>query len=206
MVEAPEEEVSLLHDFFLTVHPADYEWTIFQSARGRGIPPRQPHINLRDVSDYFTPSTKLFHDFIQEDVISRFSLNDIVQHGTVSSIRYLDPTSDRHYTNSLPTLPSSQKSNASDDEFDEPHFAIVTADGRKFKARAVLMSIGPGCIPNVPSYLRDPAARTVFNGQGWCHTAAFLQPSFQFPPRNELALQQRLSEGERPTVVIIGGG
>jgi hypothetical protein len=158
------------------------------------------------VSDYFTPSTKLFHDFIQEDVISRFSLNDIVQHGTVSSVRYLDPRSDRHHADGIPTSPSSPKSDVSDDEVDEPHFAIATADGRKFKARAVLMSIGPGGIPNVPSYLRDPAARTVLNGQGWCHTAAFLQPSFQFPPRNELALQKRICEGERPTVVIIGGG
>lgn len=162
---------------------------------------RQPHVNLRDVSDYHTPSTSLFADFIREEVVERFSLEDVVQHGVVSSIQWLDPTA----APGVLTSPASLKADVEPAAFDEPHFVIKTADGRVFYSRAVVMAIGPGGIPNVPATLRDPAARTVVDGPGWCHTAAFLRPGFTFPPKHEFALQQRMTDGSG-TVVVIGGG
>lgn len=172
------------------------------------MPPRQPHINLRDASDYYTPSTPLFSDFINEEIVARFSLEDAVQHGTVSSIRFLRPsTGVRSSASGLLTPPSSPGADSDADPYvDEPHFLIKTLDGRTFRSRAVIMAIGPGAIPNVPSYLREPAARTIVDGPGWCHTAAFLQPGFQFPPKQEVALRQRLADKAPATVIIIGGG
>lgn len=178
------------------------------SARVRGIPPRQPHINLRDVSDYHTPSTSLFADFIREDVIARFSLEDAVQHGTVSSIRWRTPASIGGPTPAPGVWTPPASPTAADDvstDFDEPHFVIKTLDGRTFYSRAIVMAIGPGGIPNVPVLLRDPTQRTVVNGSGWCHTAAFLRPDFSFPPKHETALSERMAGGTG-TIVVIGGG
>ena len=38
--------------------------------------PFGPAVNERDRQDYFTPSTSLFHDFIQEDLVKRYGLDN----------------------------------------------------------------------------------------------------------------------------------
>jgi len=163
---------------------------------------------LRDVSDYYAPSTSLFADFVREDVVDRFSLKDIVRHGTVSSVRWRTPAAFGGPTPPPGVLTPPASRAADDDEstdFDEPHFVIETVDGRMFYSRAVVMAIGPGGIPNVPAFLREPSQRTVVDGPGWCHTAAFLRPGFSFPPKHETALHERLMDGTG-TVVVVGGG
>lgn len=193
------------------------------SARLKSRPPKQAHINVRDQEDYKTPSTRIFQSFIQDEVVRRYA--PAIECGEVASLRYVTPLSLPPRSSRLPTPPSSAASCSSlgccsdgasssssteiddgDDGDDEPFFEIVLTSGLVHRARAVVLSIGPGGIPRVPDFLSvastsppdrhsTPSSfspRTVVSGPGWCHTSALLADDFVFPTGR--------------TMLVIGGG
>lgn len=88
---------------------------------------------------------------------------------------------------------------------EESFFEVTSASGDVFRARSVIMSIGPGGLPNVPSLLNEGKPGVV-DGPGWCHTAAFLKEGYEFPPKEEIGLRRRLEEKKGGTLLVIGGG
>ncbi|THU81382.1 hypothetical protein K435DRAFT_735478 [Dendrothele bispora CBS 962.96] len=160
------------------------EWSKHQrkAARIKGKPPRQVHVNIREKNDYYTPSTSLFRSFVEEEVVSRYNVDSLINQDTVTSLTFID---------------------------DRQLFEIYTSDGRVFFSKAVVMAIGPGAIPNVPQLLSDiedadskadtsgtamTGPKERIHGEEWCHTSAFLDKSFELPIGNDGVL------------LLIGGG
>jgi hypothetical protein len=181
------------------------------SARIRGKAPRQVHVNIREKyvyihvlilsglkcrsdsnfafnrEDYYTPSTSLFRSFVKEEIISHYGVESLIEQGTVSSLIFSE---------------------------DQQIFEVHTEDDRVFFSKAVVMAVGPGAIPNVPKVLRDldyscdiprPGnvhgvdshcnnGSEIVRGEGWCHTSAFLDRTFQLP------------ESSGGILLLIGGG
>ncbi|CDZ97753.1 hypothetical protein [Phaffia rhodozyma] len=175
------------------------EWSKHQkkAARIKGKAPQQPHINLRDISDYFIPSTPLFKSFIHSEVIERYSLQSIVQKGLVTSVKY--------HAHSDPTTRYSSDSLFKSLDDSDSYFTIESGDGQVFHSKAVIMSIGPGGIPNVPDYLSGGRSGMI-DGEGWCHTAAFLKPGRTLLPKEDVRLTEKITSGKGGTLLVIGGG
>lgn len=143
-------------------------------------------INERDRRDYFTPSQKLFRDFIKQDVVGRYNLDDKIVHAQVIDIVY---------SNAVP-LGSVAKSG----------FVVRMrkTDGstQVIGARAVAVAVGSGGFPNIPRFLADNSADNSAH-ENWCHSGAFARKDLVFPSPK---LQERILNGHQTSMLVIGGG
>ncbi|KAE8234640.1 hypothetical protein CF326_g316 [Tilletia indica] len=131
-------------------------------------------VNERDRRDYFTPGTRLFQDFVQQDVVRRYglpggdldqpwpALSTLLQELSVSDGQD-DP---RRHT---PAMEEANKVQIARGEVKEmswhhnlhiagqghvPAMLMRTADGSVLAAGTVVSAIGPGGVPNIPAVLR----------------------------------------------------
>lgn len=95
-------------------------------------------IDERDRKDYFTPSAEIFHDYCQE-VVQRYSLEDLVEQTQVSSI-------DFGYHDEF-------------EEYGDPRtkvFKVTTTGGTVKFAKVVVLAIGAGGKPKLPKQMFPP--------------------------------------------------
>ena len=169
-------------------------------------------INERDRQDYQRPSTALFRDFVQDDLVARYPVPR-VEHTTVTSVAY----GLIHVQGDGPRL----------------GFVIdsVRPDGvlERRAAQPIVMAIGPSSVPAIPSWLlrattsappsasfsagsepdrrrnskKNPWDKAAISGPGWCHSSAFAVPECQ-PLQGPLG--EGVRRGEQVCVCVIGGG
>ncbi|KAK0551669.1 hypothetical protein OC861_005652 [Tilletia horrida] len=184
-------------------------------------------VNERDRRDYYTPGTRLFSDFIKEDIIKRYKLPG----GELDSPWPTVPeVLERHFEAQDGNILAARADVVSMTWEQNLHVAgqgrspamlIRTADDCIIAAGTVVSAVGPGGVPNVPAVLKEADRRRAgastagssddFHGPGWCHSAAFARLGFQFPPA-QLKLKQKSAgedaagTGGGKTCVVIGGG
>lgn len=167
-------------------------------------------INERDRQDYQRPSTALFRDFVQDDLVDRYPTPQ-VEHTTVTSVAY----GLIHVQGNGPHL----------------GFVIdsVRPDGtlERRAAQAVVMAVGPSSVPSIPEWLlrattsapssasaaagpeaerrnsKNPWDKAAICGPGWCHSSAFAVPGCR---PLEGSLGGKVRRGEQVRVCVIGGG
>lgn len=159
-------------------------------------------INERDAQDYHRPSTPLYKDFIERDLIDRYDLSSLVTRATVTSVSY-----GSLHVQGQETLPG---------------FTVTSTlpDGSTevLGARAVVFAVGPSSRPNVPAVILDalaeagqpatgdenlPWSEQMIKGQAWCHSAAFALEGFKLFNKG---VREKIARGERTTIVVVGGG
>ncbi|OAL07487.1 FAD/NAD(P)-binding domain-containing protein [Phaeosphaeriaceae sp. SRC1lsM3a] len=157
------------------------------SGKGRFLG-RTPDVDERDRKDYFVPSTGLFTSHCT-DVIQRYGLGrEILRQERVADIEYgvIASLAGAEHEQFVP-----------DDDTDEDTnlFRVVTDQGVRF-ARVVILAIGPGNAPCIPSITGLP---TPSPHEGYTHAMQIKQ----FPPPHMKAKIERRC----PTrMLIVGGG
>ncbi|PWN26019.1 hypothetical protein BDZ90DRAFT_233616 [Jaminaea rosea] len=134
---------------------------------GRIIGLTSTAINERERKDYFTPSTRLFHDFISEDVVRRYGLNDSREWPAAGKVLRVDGEDGEggDAMASAGTTPLVVKGEVASmqwrDEllvqgWDAPleGFLLETGDGAKVGAKAVVSAVGPAGQPSIPAALK----------------------------------------------------
>jgi hypothetical protein len=166
-------------------------------------------INERDRQDYFRPSTRLFNSFISTDLISRYSLSDLVTQSTVTSIKYTDL----------------QLEGSEEEEEGGPFKGFVVESRNRdgststHSAKAVVVAPGPSNVPNIPRVVQQALPSTMatkeddndgpwspnsIRGDNWCHSSAFSLPGFT--PLEGTVLGDKVRRGSNTTALVIGGG
>ncbi|PWN44282.1 hypothetical protein IE81DRAFT_365031 [Ceraceosorus guamensis] len=170
-----------------------------------------PAVNERDRKDYHVPSTKLFRDFVQQEVVERYGLDGEWRdahkvwkgdnghpHGGVDS-------ASKAQTNASSPI-TLAKGEVSELHWGELHvegwdhmqgFCIKTEDGSQLGSKAVVCALGMAGGPALPQFITRPQSPSCA-GDGWCHSSAIFNPSYQFPPA--------ASKVRGKTCVIVGGG
>lgn len=134
-------------------------------------------INMRDWKDYYRPSTKLFREHCS-DVISRYNLQDCVQHDEVALIEY--------------------KYIQAGSETGQG-FVITTRSGRIFGCKACIVASGHRGEINYPiAPFKDPQFPL-----GSCHTTHLFYRQVQFLGKE---LMEKPRESKQRSIVIVGGG
>ncbi|PWN52874.1 hypothetical protein IE53DRAFT_242698 [Violaceomyces palustris] len=132
-----------------------------------------PAVNERDRKDYFTPSTKLFEDFITTDVTKRYGLSEsgdtwqdakgwLESHASEEGQG--DDDGSTLNVNPVTTLKGeveemiwadNLKVSSPDDDLHSEHqgFLLRLTDGSLFGSRVVVSAVGPGGVPAVPDVL-----------------------------------------------------
>lgn len=138
-------------------------------------------IDERDRNDYLNPSTKLFEDHCR-DVADRYNLgSDMIRHERVEDIKYDE-------------LSAFGGDDVDQAKAQEKVFKVTTDKGTHY-ASVVILNVGPGNTPSIPSVAGLPPVRN----EGFCHALQIKQ----YPPPHVLAKVQR----KAPTnLLIIGGG
>ena len=136
------------------------------------------HINERERIDYCTPSTSVFGDYCQS-IIERYGLQDAVVKDKVTSIDYVSTV----VMGSVDTVPHLR-------------FKVVTAGGRVMSARSVVLAVGGGGIPMLPSCIDEKSQA------GACHCFHLAQKSSVICAH----VAERIRSGKETQIVIVGGG
>ncbi|CAO1634999.1 unnamed protein product [Parajaminaea phylloscopi] len=136
-------------------------------------------INERDRKDYFTPSTKLFQDFLRDDLMKRYGISDQGNWPTAKEVLCEAPsvskcggsTGDEDHRDAAAhlSLPQEHRDPATtvkgdvcsmtwsdlrvDDSDTFQGFFLETTDGAKFGAKAVVSAVGPAGKPSIPTPL-----------------------------------------------------
>ncbi|CEH16118.1 hypothetical protein CBOM_05990 [Ceraceosorus bombacis] len=170
-----------------------------------------PAVNERDRKDYHVPSTKLFRDFVQQEVIERYGLDGEwrdahqVHKGDKGPPHGGDTSASTAQTNASSPI-TLAKGEVSKLNWGELHvegwdhmqgFCIKTEDGSQFGSKAVVCALGMAGGPALPQFITRPQSPACA-GDGWCHSSAIFNPSYQFPPA--------ASKVRGNTCVIVGGG
>ncbi|KAH4237151.1 L-ornithine N(5)-monooxygenase [Parastagonospora nodorum] len=149
---------------------------------------RTPDIDERDRKDYFTPSTGLFASHCCE-VVQRYRLGkEMLRQERATNIEY----------NTVISFPDAEvESVISDDGADEEAkvFRVTTDKGVRF-ARVVILAVGPGngpCIPSIPG-LPTPTPH-----EGYTHAMQIKQ----FPPPH---VKAKIDARRQTRMLIVGGG
>jgi hypothetical protein len=158
-----------------------------QKSRGRFVG-RTPDVDERDRKDYFTPSTKLFDAHCQE-VIRRYGLNqNILRQERVVDIDY--------------DLPCNMNNAISDDLLahgksseNDKIFRVTTDQGVRY-ANVVILAVGPGNAPTIPSVSGLPS---MSQHDGYTHAMHIKQ----FPPPRVV---KRIEDQKFTNLLIVGGG
>jgi hypothetical protein len=139
-------------------------------------------VDERDRKDYFTPSSRLFGDFVSS-VVGRYGLEDeedgIVREERVEDVRF-------------GVVPQFSAAGGS-----EKLFTVKSAGGNVHYAKAVVLAIGPGNAPRIPK----PFDGVGMGHEGACH-ALTLRGEGGLPK----ALKAKVAAGKKTNVLVIGGG
>jgi thioredoxin reductase len=149
---------------------------------------RTPDVDERDRKDYFVPSTSLFASHCCE-VIQRYRLgNDMLRQERAVNVEY-------------DTIESFQGAEVdsviSDYSLDEERrvFRVTTEKGVRF-ARVVILAIGPGNGPCIPSVAGLP---TPTPHEGYTHAMQIKQ----FPPPH---VKEKIDSRRQTRMIVVGGG
>lgn len=179
-----------------------------------------PAVNERDRRDYFTPSTALFRDFIQDDIVKRYGLDNGGERWPDAKT-FFDPaaTSDDSASSASQRI-TLVKGGVADLSWGPLHvdgwehmdgFCVKLDCGVQIGAKGAVCAIGPGATPMIPDYLEKkkrkilPCRAKAPAGPGWCHSTAIGMHGITFPPPSLLA-KARTEENAATTLVVIGGG
>lgn len=161
-------------------------------ARGR-VSQSGPDVDERDRKDYFTPSTSVFRAHCSEVAKCYKLSDDMVRKERVVDITYGE----------LGTLRDTERDSViEDDEEEEGQDAKVfkiQSDKGSHYARTVVLAIGPGNAPSIPSVLGLPSSPAETPHTGFSHALHLSR----FPtPR----LEAKIKSGAATSVLIVGGG
>jgi hypothetical protein len=157
------------------------------NAKGRFLG-RTPDIDERDRKDYYVPSTGLFASHCCE-VVQRYGLSqDMLRQESVTNIEY-------DFVSSFED--AEQSSVISDDDVNDETkiFCITTNRGVSF-ARVVILAVGPGNAPCIPSIPGLPEASP---HEGYTHAMQIKQ----FPPPH---VKAKIDSRCPTKMLIVGGG
>lgn len=168
-------------------------------------------VNERERRDYFTPSTKLFHDFIREDCVKRYELDNEGKPWPDAKDAFQDNANDQSEPDKRIQFVRGEVSNL---DWTNLHisgweklqgFSVELKDGVKIAAKAVVCAGGPGATPGVPDYLTNTMDKgiPVTSGPGWCHSTQLGMQGRTLPP---LPLQRKIKMRQPSSMVVIGGG
>lgn len=156
---------------------------------GRGrFPGSGPDVDERDRKDYYTPSTNLFTSHCEE-VIRRYGLGpEMLRQERVMDIRYEEASSFDG---------AEHDSVISDDatEDDKKIFCVKTDKTVHF-ANIVILAVGPGNAPSIPSIAGLPTSSP---HEGYTHAMQIKH----FPPPHITA---KIKARRAITMLIVGGG
>lgn len=149
---------------------------------------RTPDVDERDRKDYFVPKTDLF-DGHCEDVVRRYGLGgDMLRKEKVVDIEYGEVEkfgADMEHDSVM-----------SDDALeDKKVFRVVTDQGVRF-AHLVVLAVGPGNAPSIPTVLGLPS---MYPHEGFAHAMQIKQ----FPPAHVLP---KIKAHQSTNMLVIGGG
>jgi hypothetical protein len=144
-------------------------------------------INERDRRDYYRPSTVLFRDFCQKEIIERYKLQNCVRHATVSKLSF---SGGGVYI----------KGQGGAAGGDGGAFRIDLEGGEVLGARAVVLATGSQTLPCIPRCLSETGETS---GVGFCHSTCLSRKGWKFPD-SEVA--RKMKEENKTTLVVIGGG
>ncbi|KAH6638095.1 hypothetical protein C7974DRAFT_154155 [Boeremia exigua] len=155
--------------------------------RGR-FPGSGPDVDERDRKDYFTPSTSLFTSHCEE-VIRRYGLGpDMLRQERVLDVRYEEASSFGG---------AEHDSVISDDaSYEDRKIFCVKTDKTQYFANIVILAVGPGNAPSIPSI---PGLPTPSPHEGYTHAMQIKQ----FPPPHVAA---RVKARRSTNMLIVGGG
>jgi len=146
---------------------------------------RTPDVDERDRKDYYTPSTDLF-DCHCTDVIQRYKLStDMLKHENVVEIIYED----------IGSLGDVEHDSVISLE-DEPKIFRVKTDRAVHYARVVILAVGPGNHPSIPSI---PGIPSGISHEGFTHAMHIKQ----FPTQHVI---EKIKTRRPTNMVIVGGG
>ncbi|KAF2118212.1 hypothetical protein BDV96DRAFT_569491 [Lophiotrema nucula] len=154
-----------------------------------GLGQSGPDIDERDRKDYFTPSTKLFDEHC-DCVAKRYELgSDMIRKEKVVDIEHVDASDEPNSDD------DSIVSVLSSDDDDTKVFRIRTDKDVHF-ARVVVLAVGPGNAPSIPSIAGLP---TSTSHEGFCHSMHLTD----FPAPH---IQAKINTRQPTHMLIIGGG
>lgn len=157
------------------------------NSRGR-FPGSGPDVDERDRKDYYTPSTNLFASHCEE-VIRRYGLGpDMLRQERVVDICFDEAGSFED---------AEHDSVVSDDASTEGQkiFRVKTDAGVRY-ANVVILAVGPGNAPSIPSVLGLPSPSP---HEGYIHAMQIKQ----FPPPHVTA---KMKARPSTNIIIVGGG
>lgn len=163
-------------------------------------------INERERRDYYTPSTALFRDFVDEDVIERYGLSKGGKWPTAkaalgckdSGAKVIPPVQTiKGEVTSMEWSELLLEDSTKDQTM--AGFLLHTSDGVQIGAKAVVSAVGPAGKPSIPAPLQSASYKDKpLQGPGWCHSAALATAAQSFP--------KAPSHSPSAPLVVIGGG
>ncbi|KAF1932179.1 nucleotide-binding domain-containing protein [Didymella exigua CBS 183.55] len=157
------------------------------NSRGR-FPGSGPDVDERDRKDYYTPSTNLFTSHCEE-VIRRYGLGpDMLRQERVIDISFDEASGFEN---------AEHDSVISDDASNEDQkiFCVKTDAGMRY-ANIVILAVGPGNAPSIPSVSGLPSPSP---HEGYTHAMQIKQ----FPPSHVTA---KIKARRSTNMLIVGGG
>ncbi|CAH7681885.1 hypothetical protein PPACK8108_LOCUS14552 [Phakopsora pachyrhizi] len=145
-------------------------------------------INERERSSYARPTSKVFKEFCESELVERYNLNSVLHKEEVVELNYgiLHIKTEGHGRG----------------------FSVTCKGGKKYGAKYVLMAIGGQEIPRIPDFLKDfteasvdKSDRKTHQGPGWCHSRCF-----SYGGTEEFKRAVKISSTTGSSVVVIGGG
>jgi thioredoxin reductase len=149
---------------------------------------RTPDVDERDRKDYFVPSTSLFASHCCE-VIQRYRLGkEMLRQERATNIEY----------NTISSFQDTEVDSVISDDVsdDETQIFRVTTDGGVRYARVVILAVGPGNGPRIPSIAGLP---TCSPHEGYTHAMQIKQ----FPPPH---IKTKINSRLPTRMLIVGGG
>lgn len=149
---------------------------------------RTPDVDERDRKDYFVPKTSLFESHCEE-VVQRYGLGkDMLRQERVMDIEYDEASSfsDAEHDSVI-------SNDYSDDQ--RKNFRITTDQGVRF-AHVVILAVGPGNTPSLPSI---PGLPSAYPHEGYTHAMQLNE----FPPQHVVT---KIKARQPTNMLIIGGG
>ena len=150
--------------------------------QGMGMAMAPVTVDERDRKDYFTPSSKMFGDFVR-GLVGRYGLAEeeggLVREEKVAEVAF----------GVVPVLSGAGGT--------ERLFTVKTAGGGVHYAKSVVLAVGAGNAPCVPA---------PFEGVGTGHEAACHALSLRGECGLPKVLGEKVRAGKRTNVLVIGGG
>lgn len=137
-------------------------------------------INMRDWKDYYRPSSPFFRKYCQ-DIINRYSLNNVVRKGKVTSIDY----------GTVQIIESGKMGKG---------FLVETEDGQRYGCKICIIASGHKGSINYPieSLKKNPCFP-----EGSCHLTHLFHQEAEFI---NTRITQKLNRNQTTSVAIVGGG